>query len=306
MRLPNMRTRRLKKRVTREKARRAAMGLSYQESPRVSLLVQSFNHVQNIPLLAERLHSLADCELIVCEDGSIDGSLEAWDRALDRPNDFMIRSNDLHEIRAYDRAAGLARGELICLLQDDDLPPADQGWFEQALALFERFPDLVVLGGFMAFSDLASENHAPHGPFPGDLTSPYREIPAHSAPCGAPFMFVEGINVGPVFLRRERFMGEIGGFDFEYAPVGWPGIHFDVEMSLRTWMRGGQVGWYQSGFEQAGQRGTESMGNLPKRLSQLEKNHGLLLRDYQEALPEIQERVRNANREINEQVERGG
>jgi hypothetical protein len=298
LRLSDLRARGLKKRVMREKARRAAMGIPYQECPRVSLIVQSFNHVENISGLVERLRSLPDCELIVCEDGSIDGSLEAWDRALDRPNDFVIRSNDLHEIRAYDRAATLARGELICLLQDDDLPPADSGWFDNALALFDRFPNLVVLGGYLAFRDLASENHTPHGPFPGDLTNLYDEIPPDSTPEGVPFMFVEGINVGPVFLRRERFMNEMEGFDFEYAPVGWPGIHFDVEMSLRTWMRGGQVGWYQPGFVQAGARGTEIMGNLPKRLSQLEKNHGLMVRDYSGALAEIHERVRVANREI--------
>lgn len=296
--LQRLRERRLKQRVATEKARRASLGLTYSETPRVSLIVQSFNHNQNIPGLLERLRILPDSELIVCEDGSIDGSLETWDRGLDRPNDFMIRSNDLHEIRAYDRAAGLARGELVCLLQDDDLPPADTGWYDAALALFDRFPDLVVLGGYLAFRDLVSDNHTPRGPFPGDLIHLYEEIPAGSAPCGTPFMFVEAINVGPVFLRRERFFGEIGGFDIDYAPVGWPGIHFDVELSLRTWARGGQVGWYEPGFEQAGPRGTESFGNLPKRLSQLEKNHASMVRDYAAELPRIHERVAAANREI--------
>ena len=49
---------------------------------------------------------------------------------LDRPNDFLIHSNDLHEIRILDRAIRFARAEIVCLVQDDDLIPRDGAWLE--------------------------------------------------------------------------------------------------------------------------------------------------------------------------------
>src|SRR4029434_531237 len=97
--LSDVRKRMLEDKVRRSKDARASQDCSYCESPQVSLILQSFNHRDNIRVSAERLRRLPYHELIVCEDGSVDGSLESWLRVLDRPNDFLIRSNDLHEIR---------------------------------------------------------------------------------------------------------------------------------------------------------------------------------------------------------------
>lgn len=283
--------------IAEEKEKRLQKAGSYQPDPKVSFVIQSFNHRDNIPLYVERLRQLPTQEIVVCEDGSSDGSLEEWVLRLDGPNDFVIRSNDLHEIRAYDRAMRLARGELVCLMQDDEVPPADPRWLADALSLFEQFPDLVVLGGYLAFRGIESQNHQPKGPFPGDLTNLYPDPPAHHTSDGIEFMFVEAINVGPVFIRRDRFI-EMGGLDFKYAPVGWPGIHFDVELSLRVWDSGGQVGWYTPGFRQLGARGTEDFGHKGKRLSQLVANHGHLVADYTDRMPAIQARVAAANQAL--------
>ncbi len=282
------------RRIAEEKERRLRIANTYQADPRVSFVIQSFNHRDNIPVYVERLRALPAQEIVVCEDGSSDGSLETWVSHLDRPNDFVVRSNDLHEIRAYDRAMRLARGELVCLMQDDEVPPADPAWFHDALKLFDRDPDLVVLGGYLAFRGIESENHTDRGPFPGDLTNLYPERPTHRSADGVHFNYVEAINVGPVFLRRDRFM-DMGGLDFKYAPVGWPGIHFDVELSLRVWTLGGRVAWYTPGFRQMGARGTEDFGHKDKRLSQLVTNHGHLVADYAGRIAEIQALVAEAN-----------
>ena len=65
-------------------------------------------------------------QLVVVEDGSTDGSGEAWRRAL-RPADVMLESNNGHEIRAYNAGARAAAAEVVCFLQDDDIPRAP-GW----------------------------------------------------------------------------------------------------------------------------------------------------------------------------------
>jgi hypothetical protein len=48
------------------------------------------------------------------DDGSVDGSTERWLQFLDRPNDFLIPCNDIHEIRVTDRAIRWSRSEIVC------------------------------------------------------------------------------------------------------------------------------------------------------------------------------------------------
>jgi hypothetical protein len=118
------------------KVQRRASSESFKDHPNVSVIVQSFNQVRNIELLETRLRLTCMDELVVCEDGSIDGSHEQWMRRLTRPNDFFIHSNDLHEIRMYGRAIDHACGEYICLMQDDDRPPKDGSWLAKSIELF--------------------------------------------------------------------------------------------------------------------------------------------------------------------------
>jgi glycosyltransferase involved in cell wall biosynthesis len=120
-------------RVKAEKRRRRASPNDYQDRPKLAFIVHSFNRISNIEQLVGGLRGLGEHELIVCEDGSLDGSHEKWMSYLDRPNDFLIHSNDLHEIRILDRAIRFARSDIVCLVQDDDLIPRDTDWLEAAL-----------------------------------------------------------------------------------------------------------------------------------------------------------------------------
>ena len=96
-------------RVKTYKRRRRSSASAYQDRPRLAFIVHSFNRIANIEQLIGGLRGLGEHELIVCEDGSLDGSHEKWMSYLDRPNDFLIHSNDLHEIRTLvGRSAGFA------------------------------------------------------------------------------------------------------------------------------------------------------------------------------------------------------
>eukprot|EP00168_Porphyra_purpurea_P012326 TRINITY_DN3242_c0_g1_i7.p1 TRINITY_DN3242_c0_g1~~TRINITY_DN3242_c0_g1_i7.p1 ORF type:complete len:201 (+),score=42.57 TRINITY_DN3242_c0_g1_i7:251-853(+) len=116
-----------RRRAERYKCRcRQAETYTDAAQPVLTAIVQSFNHVANVPNISAALvGSAAIEEIVVCEDGSSDGSLAAWRAALTRPNDFIIRSNNLHELRSYNRAMRMASGDVVVLLQDDDLPPPD-------------------------------------------------------------------------------------------------------------------------------------------------------------------------------------
>jgi hypothetical protein len=212
-------------RVKADKRRRRSSPYTYQDRPRLAFVVHSFNRISNIEQLVGGLRDMGDHELIVCEDGSLDGSHEKWMSYLDRPNDFLIHSNDLHEIRILDRAIRFARSDIICLVQDDDLIPRTTGWLDAALERFAKHPDLAIIGGFMGFESF--------DPDPSKAKRIWG---------GEQFRFVHHVNIGPYFIRRQHYE-VLGGWEYSFSEVGEPGICFDNELCLRAWMNGYQVGY---------------------------------------------------------------
>lgn len=244
---------RLQKRVENLKALKKD---TYNTKPKISFIIQFFNKKKNIKPLLARLRAVNAEEIIVIDDGSIDGSYKEWPKYLTKPNDFLIRCNDLFEVRTYDRAIALARGEYVCLLQDDDLPPINDDWVRQAVMFFEIFPQLLVLGGRqgidMLMPDPLKANEQAIWQRVGDIgsragSSKYRiyDTPSYKEPASnIPFMFVGAINRGPAFLRRREFI-EIGGINQNFAPVQCD----DIEVSTRAWLKGYRVGFYIAPFE---------------------------------------------------------
>ena len=211
-------------RVKDYKQQRGRSVRQYRDRPRLAFIVHSFNRISNIEQLIDGLRLMGDHELIVCEDGSLDGSHEKWMSYLDRPNDFLIHSNDLHEIRALDRAIRFSRSDIVCLVQDDDTIPRDTAWLDDALQAFARYPRLAIVGGFMGFESF--------DPDPAKA----RRI------WGGGFRFVHHVNIGPYFIRRTDYEA-LGGWEYSFSAAGEPGICIDNELCLRAWMNGYQVGY---------------------------------------------------------------
>jgi hypothetical protein len=63
-------------RVKVKKARQRRSRARYRERSEVAFVVHSFNRISNIKQLVGGLRGLGSHELIVCEDGSLDGSHE--------------------------------------------------------------------------------------------------------------------------------------------------------------------------------------------------------------------------------------
>jgi glycosyltransferase involved in cell wall biosynthesis len=274
------------------------LGRTYVEHPAVSVVVQSFNQVKNVAELEARLRRTCPHELIVCEDGSLDGSLEAWLDRLTGPNDFLLRSNDIHEIRAYDRAIGYARGEIVCLMQDDDRPPADGVWLAEALDLFARYPRLAVLGGWCGFNEFFDEEF--NAPW---LPTGAGSIPTIDAHTGRPLLFVENVNIGP-YLVRKRVYHQLGGFDYRFSPPGEPGITFEAEFCYRAWQHGHQVALTDipvkitTGKQEYILPGGTSLWGKEARVRNEEANKRRLEHQYAEDLPTIQRAVRQSNQAL--------
>jgi len=281
--------------IKARKEQRSRANLRYVEAPSCSVIVQSFNQVRNVSVLESRLRATSMQELIVCEDGSLDGSHEAWLRLLVNPNDFLLHSNDLHEIRTYNRAIGMAQGAVVCLMQDDDRPPSDGAWLADALEIFERYPRLAVLGGWCGFDRYFEvEYNAPW------LLSRDTAIPFLDPPTGRPFAFVENVNIGPYFVRR-RVFDELGGFDLRFSGVGEPGITFESEFCYRVWRAGHQVALTDIPVKQQTGKlsyilpGGTSMWGSEARTRNERANKQLIKELYDDDLPAIQRAVCESN-----------
>ena len=190
---------------------------------------------------------------MVCEDGSTDGSVNEWRTQLDGDNHFLIRSNNLHELRSYNRAMRLSSGDVVVLLQDDDLLPADDSWLRNAMRLFEIYPDLGVLGGYIGQTwdpdtDKGSEFGEQISTHGGVRSGNTKRIPYVQPELDIPFMFVECVWIAPVFARRS-LLEKAGGLDLSIAKRGEPGVWQDCVFSYEGWINGYKVGVFNSPFE---------------------------------------------------------
>lgn len=279
--------------------------LEYVDGPSVTAVIQFFNKKNNIERIITNLILSGVREIIAIDDGSIDGSYEVWPRLLNRKNDFLLRCNDIYEIRAYDRAIRMSNGDITVLLQDDDIPPGDSSWLDNALSLFANFPKMTILGGLQGVSILPAD--------PGDanIIYPTEDVPIYSYPglhkyeiiskpqfidpkTRIPFQFVETVNRAPMLIRTKIFLEE-GGMPMEYAPV----MGDDAAVSLRTWKQGGQVGLYQCNFQRNVSRGGIREFNQGFAQKQAGDNWRKLYSDYSKEIAngEIRESVRKNNNE---------
>jgi len=271
-------------RVKAAKAKRQSAVSQYRDWSRIAFIVHSFNRAANIDQLVSGLRCFHHHELIVCDDGSLDGSRERWMSHLVRPNDFLILSNDLHEIRILDRAIRFACADVVCLVQDDDCIPRGTRWLESALERFERHPKLAILGGFMGFYGFDSD--------PGNVRRVWAK---------APFQFVDHVNIGPYFVRRKHYT-QLGGWDFSFSRAGEPGICFDNELCLRAWVNGFQVGYSFLPFKgppecYSRDGGTVLFSPKIRRRNQLQ-NEKKIFEKYAEHSGRIASFVEEANRSL--------
>ena len=281
-------------RVRSKKALYKSMRQTYTHQPQLGVIVTSFNQRWNVESLAERLVTNPNItEIIVCEDGSLDGSLEAWVSRLMGPNHFLIRSNDLHEIRILDRALRLSRAEVCCVIQDDDVIPGDPAWASHAMALFDRYPRLGVLGGFIGYDEPPAEA--------GLDGEPNLSFLDHKTIEGDEFKFVPTVCIGPYYVRAACYES-CGGFDLSFSAPGQAGVGFDEEFGLRAWLNGWQVGYLHQPFKTgiAGEYeqfagGTGMYGDPSERTTHDVDNKRKIATTYGKHHDEIAEYVRQSN-----------
>ena len=182
----------------------------------------------------------------------------------------------------------MARGEFVCLLQDDDLPPASGVWVNEALTLLQTFPELMFLGGRDGMDILEPSPADPDKPQEyyereGDIMEwrGIHKVRLHmslglmESKTGIPFRFVTAVNRAPVFIRRKEFL-ELGGIDQSYAPV----ILDDDEACIRAWLANYRVGVYRANFKRGVDLGGMSLFNRELVKRQVVRNSRKLYGKY--------------------------
>ena len=237
-------------RIRAHLGRRRAQGARFQAYPEVLLAMQAFNKDF---LLQRSLQPFLDVGLrhmLVFADGCCDRTAATAHRLLSGPGHLVIAANDRHEVANNRLALSIAREQgcsFLLVLQDDDLYPPGLAWLEYGLALFERDPQLLVIGFNVGLDFLAFEQA--HDAY---LTTPLRDRPdIHPSAVGIDGAFLairhglpphpaqlqhrycHAVYRAPLLIRVDPF-AEQGGFDPRFAPFQDDDTHF----CLRTWSQG--------------------------------------------------------------------
>lgn len=95
-------------------------------TPAVSIVVAAYNHARFAgPLVRSiRRQTFADFEVIVVDDGSTDGTLDAWRQSANGDARFRFQAQtNAGVVAARNRGVAMARAPLVTIVDSDDLLP---------------------------------------------------------------------------------------------------------------------------------------------------------------------------------------
>jgi glycosyltransferase involved in cell wall biosynthesis len=92
--------------------------------PLVSVLITNYNYARFLPVALDSLlaQTYGNWQAIVCDDGSTDQSVQVIQNYLNRdPRIQLIKKSNGGQVSAYNACFPEARGEIVCLLDADDV-----------------------------------------------------------------------------------------------------------------------------------------------------------------------------------------
>lgn len=117
-----------------------------EKRPLVSILVANYNYERYIGEAIESAlrQTYGHFEIVICDDGSTDGSMRAIESyaSRDKRIRYVRKANGGHG-SALNRAFALCHGDVICLLDSDDLFLPEK--VERVVALFRREPQAGIV-----------------------------------------------------------------------------------------------------------------------------------------------------------------
>ena len=252
----------------------------YRNHPKVSFIIESHNKSLGVRRIVRKLREYPEAEIIVIDDGSSFAHTRALVKFLDGGNEFLVRANDLYENVMYDKTIRFANGRYVVLMQDDD-EITSLDWVDKGIRYFERYPDMVILGGLDGLNFVIDEENR------------WGYVDQYPDKAKGGFRFVHSVNRAPMLLDRDLFLKHLGHIDFSFAPFQCD----DCELCLRAWLSGLKVGWYDAGFESMLAGGMRIWNKGLIGVQEI-KNRGKLYEMYKDRVDEISGLVEKANSKL--------
>ena len=148
--------------------------VSRSKTPKVSIILPSYNHAQYLPYAIESILSQTyrDFELIIVDDGSSDGSLQIAEDYADRHSQIRVLTHTDHRNLGISETVNFAyqqcRGEYWSGLPSDDI--LTPGKIERQVAFLDAYPEVGWVYCFAKLVDETGQPLADAKPFGEDMT----------------------------------------------------------------------------------------------------------------------------------------
>jgi len=264
----------------------------------VSFVIQYFNHRDNIIPIVESIIGLWDGneEIIFHNDSNSDHDIfEELCNRKPKLNEKIryIVSDNIHEIRGYNKCIPECKGEYIFLMQDDDILNG-KDWVKDIKCLFNKFSDLGIIGlmnggmhNWGSFSSMRINNK--------DIEYKIDDIR---------FQFVLWANLAPFVVRKSIFE-KIGYFDTRYSKKGESGIGLDSDITFKANLCNYFTGIMYFNNIERGVGGSGTKINPKKILERKtnKKNNKILFNwKYEKFIEKVHRRVNKKNKECLEKI----
>lgn len=212
----------------------AQLAFKASASPVVSIIVPTYG---KLGMTARCLRSIqrhsadVEFEVIVVEDRSGDPLIGM----LANVPGLVYHENEtnLGFLRSCNAASSMARGEFICLLNNDtEVRP---GWLDALLDIHSRFPDCGVVGSKLLFPDGSLQEAG--GIIWADGSG--WNVGRNGDPRAPEFNYAREVDYcsGAAVLMRTELFRSLGGFDERFAPA----YYEDADLAFRVRERGLKV-----------------------------------------------------------------
>ena len=205
----------------------APAAIFFDPAPRASIVIPVFDQLAHTlrclqALAAHPPH--AGCEVIVVDDGSVDGTQQAL--AAIAGLRYLRREENGGFIAACNDGAGIARGEYLVFLNNDTIP--QPGWLDALLGTFEEQADAGLVGAQLVYPDGRLQEAG--GLIRSDGAA--ESIGRFGDPDAPSVRYTKQVDYcsGAALAIRAELFASLGEFDLRYAPA----YYEDTDLAMRV------------------------------------------------------------------------